>query len=143
MKPVKYIGVALVAAAALGTVACNNGSTSAPDFNSVYSSAVVTQNPQSSSSEIALNLSSGEQNIMQSSSSVNALSSSGKIETCKHVTDVLCEPCPPGEKCSCHPCDVSKEGVCNSSDNCNNRTNNNDCWSLIQNTKQYTNTHWY
>lgn len=111
MKPVKYIGVALVAAAALGTVACNNGSTSAPDFNSVYSSAVVTQNPQSSSSEIALNLSSSEQNITQSSSSVNALSSSSKMELCKHVTDVLCEPCPPGEKCSCHPCDVSKEGV--------------------------------
>jgi len=111
MKPVKYIGVALVAAAALGTVACNNGSASAPDFNSVYSSAVVTQNPQSSSSEIALNLSSSEQNIMQSSSSVNVLSSSSKMELCKHVTDVVCEPCPPGEKCSCHPCDVSKEGV--------------------------------
>ena len=109
MKPVKYIGIALVAASALGVVACNNESLSAPDFNSMYSSAVVTPNPQSSSSEIALNLSSGEQNITQSSSSVNALSSSSKMELCKHVTDVVCEPCPPGEKCSCHPCDASIE----------------------------------
>ena len=110
MKPVKYIGIALVAASALGVVACNNESLSAPDFNSVYSSAAVTPNLESSSSENKQQpVSSGEQNITQSSSSVNALSSSSKMELCKHVTDVVCEPCPPGEKCSCHPCDASIE----------------------------------
>jgi hypothetical protein len=107
MKPIKYIGVALVAVAALGAVACNNESLSGPDFNSTNSSAVEKPKPQSSSSEIVSGLSSGEQKITQSSSSI-AISSSGKIETCKHVTDVACEPCPPGEKCSCHPCDASK-----------------------------------
>ena len=103
MKPIKYIGVAFVAAAALGAVACNNESLSGPDFNSTNSSAVVKPNPESSSSEIASGFSSSELKITQSSSSF-AISSSGKIETCKHVTDVECEPCPPGEKCSCHPC---------------------------------------
>ena len=108
MKPIKYIGVALVAAAALGAVACNNESLNGPDFNSTNSSAVEKPKPQSSSSEIVSGLSSSELKITQSSSSF-AISSSGKIETCKHVTDVACEPCPPGEKCSCHPCDSNKE----------------------------------
>lgn len=45
----------------------------------------------------------------QNSSSSVARSSSSN-EWCKHVTDVECEPCPPGEKCICHPCD-SKEGT--------------------------------
>ena len=51
MKPIKYIGVALVAAAALGAVACNNESLNGPDFNSTNSSAVEKPKPQSSSSE--------------------------------------------------------------------------------------------
>ena len=46
--------------------------------------------------------------VEQSSSSVIALSSSSN-EWCKHVTDVECEPCPPGEKCICHPCDPNKD----------------------------------
>ena len=46
--------------------------------------------------------------VEQSSSSVIALSSSSN-ELCKHVTDVECEACPPGEKCICHPCDSKKE----------------------------------
>ena len=102
MKPIKYIGVALVAAAALGAVACNNESLSGPDFNSMNSSAVVKPNPESSSSELASGLSSSELKITQSSSSF-AISSSGKIETCKHVTDERCKVSP------CHPCDVAKD----------------------------------
>ena len=44
----------------------------------------------------------------QNSSSSVARSSSSN-ELCKHVTDVKCEACPPGEKCICHPCDPNKE----------------------------------
>ena len=44
----------------------------------------------------------------QNSSSSVARSSSSN-EWCKHVTDVECEPCPPGEKCICHPCDPNKD----------------------------------
>ena len=33
MKPIRHIGVALVVAAALGFVACNNDSVNAPDFS--------------------------------------------------------------------------------------------------------------
>ncbi len=117
MEPIKYIGAALVAAAALGFVACNNDSVNAPDFSGSNSSAVEQRNQQTSSSSFAkrepgssgdVALSSDEKIVTQSSSSV-AISSSGKIETCKHVTDIVCEPCPPGEKCSCHPCDSNKE----------------------------------
>ena len=117
MKPIKYIGAALVAAAALGFVACNNDSVNAPDFSGSNSSAVEQRNQQTSSSSFAkrepgssgdVALSSDEKIVTQSSSSV-AISSSGKNETCKHVTDIVCEPCPPGEKCSCHPCDSNKE----------------------------------
>ena len=117
MKPIKYIGAALVAAAALGFVACNNDSVNAPDFSGSNSSAVEQRNQQTSSSSFAkrepgssgdVALSSDEKIVTQSSSSV-AISSSGKTETCKHVTDIVCEPCPPGEKCSCHPCDSNKE----------------------------------
>ena len=117
MKPIKYIGAALVAAAALGFVACNNDSVNAPDFRGSNSSAVEQRNQQTSSSSFAkrepgssgdVALSSNETIVTQSSSSV-AISSSGKIETCKHVTDIVCEPCPPGEKCSCRPCDSNKE----------------------------------
>jgi len=107
MKPIRHIGVALVVAAALGIVACNNESVSAPDFNGSNSSAVEKPNPESSSTDVK-NLPALSSALAQSSSSV-AISSSGKIETCKHVTDVVCEPCPPGEKCSCHPCDSNKE----------------------------------
>ena len=90
MKPIKYIGVALVAAAALGAVACNNESLSGPDFNSTNSSAVEKPKLQSSSSEIVSGLSSSEQTsglssselkITQSSSSF-AISSSSDIESC-------------------------------------------------------------
>ena len=109
MKPIRHIGVALVVAAALGFVACNNDSVNAPDFNGSNSSAVEKPNPESSSTDVKnLPALSSEKNVTQSSSSV-AISSSGKIETCKHVTDIVCEPCPPGEKCSCHPCDSNKE----------------------------------
>lgn len=117
MKPIRHIGVALVVAAALGFVACNNNSVNAPDFSGSNSSAVEQRNQQTSSSSFAkrepgssgdVALSSDEKIVTQSSSSV-AISSSGKIETCKHVTDIVCEPCPPGEKCSCHPCDSNKE----------------------------------
>ncbi|MBR6942119.1 MAG: hypothetical protein IKH55_03415, partial [Fibrobacter sp.] len=117
MKPIRHIGVALVVAAALGFVACNNDSVNAPDFSGSNSSAVEQRNQQTSSSSFAkrepgssgdVALSSDETFVAQSSSSV-AISSSGKIETCKHVTDIVCEPCPPGEKCSCHPCDSNKE----------------------------------
>lgn len=117
MKPIRHIGVALVVAAALGFVACNNDSVNAPDFSGSNSSAVEQRNQQTSSSSFAkrepgssgdVALSSDEKIVTQSSSSV-AISSSGKIETCKHVTDIVCEPCPPGEKCSCHPCDSNKE----------------------------------
>lgn len=109
MKPIRQIGVALVVAAALGVVACNNESVNAPDFNGSNSSAVEKPNPESSSTDVKnLPALSSEKNVTQSSSSV-AISSSGKTETCKHVTDIVCEPCPPGEKCSCHPCDAIKE----------------------------------
>lgn len=98
MKPIKYIGVALVAAAALGVVACDNGNLSGPDIAGANSSAVENPNPQSSNSD---------PKIVASSSSVAALSS-GTLETCVHFTDLACEPCPPGIKCTCNPCDVKK-----------------------------------
>ena len=97
MKPIKYIGVALVASAALGVVACNTESLSAPDFNGTNSSAVEKSNPQSSS----------ELQTEASSSSEIALSS-GTVETCVHFSDLACEPCPPGIKCTCNPCDPQK-----------------------------------
>ena len=98
MKPIKYIGVALVAAAALGVVACDNGNLSGPDIAGANSSAVENPNPQSSNSD---------PKIVASSSSVAALSS-GTLETCVHFTDLECESCPPGVKCTCNPCDVKK-----------------------------------
>ena len=98
MKPIKYIGVALVAAAALGVVACDNGNLSGPDIAGANSSAVENPNPQSSNSD---------PKIVASSSSVAALSS-GTLETCVHFTDLKCESCPPGVKCTCNPCDVKK-----------------------------------
>ena len=106
MKPVKYIGVALVAAAALGTVACNNGSTSAPDFNGANSSTVEKTNLQSSSEQKTV-ASSSSVTTVANSSAVTALSS-GAVETCVHFSDLACEPCPPGVKCTCNPCDIDK-----------------------------------
>jgi len=97
MKPIKYIGVALVATAALGVVACDNGNLSGPDIAGANSSAVENPNPQSS----------GEQKTVASSSSEFTLSS-GTMETCVHFSDLACEPCPPGVKCTCNPCDVKK-----------------------------------
>ena len=58
----------------------------------------------SSSSDKSMSSSS----VVASSSSVR-VSSSSVFETCKHVSDVVCEPCPPGEKCVCHPCELNME----------------------------------
>ena len=107
MKPIKQIGATLAVAAALGVVACDNGNLNAPDLSAVYSSAVGNPAPESSSTEVK-NQPASSSVFTQSSSSVKTLSSSGKMETCVHFTDLACEPCPPGVECSCNPCDIKK-----------------------------------
>lgn len=98
MKPIKYIGATLAVVAALGVVACDNENLSGPDFAGANSSAVEKTNPLSSNSD---------PKIATSSSSLSTLSS-GTVETCVHFSDLACEPCPPGIKCTCNPCDIDK-----------------------------------
>ena len=115
MKPIKSIGIALVAVAALGAVACNNESVSAPEFNGTNSSAI--ENPQQSSSsenvfvplssEQVTAFSSSEQSPV-SSSSVASLSSSA-METCIFVIGKSCAPCMEGFKCHCNSCEQENE----------------------------------
>ncbi|WP_290760784.1 hypothetical protein [Fibrobacter sp. UBA4297] len=116
MKPIKYIGATLVVAAAFGIVACDTDNISAPEYNNVNSSAVEQLNPlQSSSSEAKIQPLSSSEFVesssakSESSSSVANLSSSSIFETCKHVSDNVCEPCPSGETCACHPCRIGVE----------------------------------
>ena len=60
-------------------------------------------------SKCFVGLSSSSLTVVSSSSVAQKLSSSSSFETCKHVSDVECEPCPPGEKCVCHPCESNME----------------------------------
>ena len=98
-------GTAAIMLAASALVACDSDVVSASNFGSTNSSAEQPK-PASSSSEMVLQSSSSSVSVLSSSSV--ALSSSS-YEWCKHVSDVECEACPPGEKCTCHPCDKLKD----------------------------------
>lgn len=76
---------------------CSDGIWTTSCGNTMYHEPICCKEKSSSSSSVSV----------RSSSSVARSSSSN--EWCKHVTDVKCEACPPGEKCICHPCDKLKD----------------------------------